>query len=85
VLGALGGVVGVGVGWGLGKIAAFAISALLNRGGGGPPGGFTWPSVVSLDAALFAMLVAGIIGVVAGILPAFRAAFLPPTDALRHV
>ena len=85
VLGALGGVVGVGVGWGLGKIAAFAISSLLNRGGGGPPGGFTWPSVVSLDAALFAMLVAGIIGVVAGILPAFRAAFLPPTDALRHV
>jgi ABC-type antimicrobial peptide transport system permease subunit len=41
--------------------------------------------VVSLDAALFAMLVAGIIGVIAGILPAFRAAFLPPTDALRHV
>ena len=84
VLGTIGGVAGVGVGWGLGKIAAFAISSLLNRGGG-PPGGWVWPSVVSLDAALFAMLVAGIIGVIAGILPAFRAAFLPPTDALRHV
>ncbi len=84
VLGALGGVAGVGVGWGLGKIAAFAISSLLNRGGGGPPGGLVWPSVVSLDAALFAMLVAGIIGVIAGILPAFRAAYMPPVDALRH-
>ena len=84
VLGALGGVIGVGVGWCLGKIASFAISALLNRGGGGPPGGVVWPAVVSLDAALFAMLVAGVIGVIAGILPAFRAALMPPVDALRH-
>jgi len=30
------------------------------------------------------MLVAGIIGVIAGVLPAFRAAYMPPVDALRH-
>ncbi len=83
-LGTLGGVAGVGVGWCLGKLASFVISALLNRGGGGPPGGIVWPAVVSLDAALFAMLVAGIIGVIAGILPACRAASMPPVDALRH-
>lgn len=83
VLGGIGGVLGVGFGWGLSKLASFGISSALRRSSA--EGLIVdWPSVVSLESALFAMLISGCIGVLAGIFPAFRAGLLPPVDAIRH-
>ncbi len=83
VLGGIGGVLGVGFGWGLSKLASFGISSALRRSSG--EGLIVdWPSVVSLESALFAMLISGCIGVLAGIFPAFRAGLMPPVDAIRH-
>jgi ABC-type antimicrobial peptide transport system permease subunit len=38
---------------------------------------------VTPDVMIQAVIFAGFIGVVGGVLPAFRAASLPPTEALR--
>ncbi len=43
----------------------------------------TFAFAVTFDVVLQAVVFAGIIGVVGGVIPAFRAAMLPPTEALR--
>ena len=83
VLGGVGGCIGVGLGWCLSKLASFGISTALQRSSGDALL-VEWPSVVSLESALLAMLIAGCIGVLAGIFPAFRAGLLPPVEAIRH-
>jgi ABC-type lipoprotein release transport system permease subunit len=43
----------------------------------------TFAFAVTSDVMLQAVIFAGIVGVIGGVLPAFRAASLPPTEALR--
>ena len=43
-----------------------------------------WPAVVSLWAAIIAFGSSALIGIIFGILPAYKAALLMPTEALRH-
>jgi putative ABC transport system permease protein len=43
----------------------------------------TFAFAVTPDVMIQAVVFAGIIGVVGGVLPAFKAAFLPPTETLR--
>jgi putative ABC transport system permease protein len=81
VLGAVGGTGGILVGATFGKATGFIISNLI-KSTGGPP--IKWPSVVSIETSLIAMAISATIGIVAGLFPAFRAALLPPTEALRH-
>jgi putative ABC transport system permease protein len=81
VLGGIGGVAGIGLGAALGKGAALVVTTIIRRTGGPS---MQWPAVVSFETAFLAMLISATIGVVAGLLPAFRAALLPPTEALRH-
>ena len=46
--------------------------------------GTKWPVVVSIPAALVAMLFAGGVGIFFGFYPARRASLLDPIDALRY-
>jgi putative ABC transport system permease protein len=71
VLAVLGGVVGIGLGWLLGVLAAKMIPHF-------PPPAVPWWAIVG--ATGFSALV----GMLFGILPARRAANLAPIDALRH-
>jgi putative ABC transport system permease protein len=71
VLAVIGGIIGIGLGWLLGVVAANLIPHF-------PPPAVPWWAVVG--AAGFSALV----GMLFGILPARRAANLAPIDALRH-
>jgi putative ABC transport system permease protein len=71
VLAVIGGIIGIGLGWLLGVLAANLIPHF-------PPPAVPWWAIVG--ATGFSALV----GVVFGILPARRAANLAPIDALRH-
>jgi putative ABC transport system permease protein len=71
VLAVLGGIVGIGIGWLLGVLAAKMIPHF-------PPPAVPWWAIVG--ATGFSALV----GMLFGILPARRAANLAPIDALRH-
>ena len=81
VMGTVGGSLGILFGAGLGAGAALIVSAVLSRTGGPP---IQWPAVVSFETAWLAALISASIGIVAGLLPAFRAARLQPTEALHH-
>jgi len=71
VLAVLGGIIGIGIGWLLGVLAAKIIPHF-------PPPAVPWWAIVG--ATGFSALV----GMLFGILPARRAANLAPIDALRH-
>jgi putative ABC transport system permease protein len=71
VLAVIGGIIGIGLGWMLGVLAAKMIPHF-------PPPAIPWWAVVG--ATGFSALV----GMLFGILPARRAANLAPIDALRH-
>lgn len=81
VLGTVGGIGGLLLGVTFGKTAGWVLATLV-KSTGGPT--IQWPSVVSLETSLIAMTISATIGVLAGVFPAFRAALLPPTEALRH-
>jgi ABC-type antimicrobial peptide transport system permease subunit len=83
LIGLLGGVVGVVAGWLLG----LALNALIPeyfKGQGVPlPAGSTF-FLVSWQLVAGAMVFATLVGIAAGLYPAFRAARLDPLAALRH-
>jgi len=87
-IGLLGGVAGVGVGWGLSSVANLIIQGLIQQSGGNSP--FSGPSgpmdIVYTPAwlAIFALLFATTVGLVSGIYPALRAATLDPLRALKY-
>jgi putative ABC transport system permease protein len=68
-LSGLGGMLGLAAGFGIAQLLTLLVPAL--------PVHMTWPFV------LFALALATLIGVVAGIMPARRAAALDPVEALR--
>jgi putative ABC transport system permease protein len=72
----IGGIVGVV----LGVIASLGIMSVINR----ISSGSDWPVVVSLPAALVAMVFAAAVGVFFGYYPALRASRLDPIEALRY-
>ncbi len=76
MLSGLGGVVGVALGIG----ASAGLTVLINSFSSGSK----WPIIVSVPAAVVAMLFAGMVGVFFGYYPARRASRLDPIDALRY-
>lgn len=75
VLSVCGGLIGILIGSSLASISGLVISKLMKA---------SWPAVVSLQAALIAFSVSGLIGIFFGLYPANKAAGLTPTEALRH-
>ena len=76
LLSSLGGLVGIA----LGVAASAGLTTLINT----VSSGSDWPVVVSLPAALVAMLFAAAVGIFFGYYPARRASRLDPIDALRY-
>ena len=76
VLSCIGGVVGFGLGVG----ASVGLTTLINRFSSGTD----WPIVISLPAAVTAILFASAVGVFFGFYPARRASRLDPIEALRY-
>ena len=76
LLSTIGGLIGLG----LGTAASAGITAVINS----LTSGSEWPTVISLNAALIAILFGLIVGVVFGFYPAWRASRLDPIEALRY-
>ncbi|MBI3406778.1 MAG: ABC transporter permease [Planctomycetes bacterium] len=76
LLSAIGGVVGVGLGF----LSAAGLTALINSF----TSGAKWPLVISVPAAIVALVFAGAVGMFFGYYPARRASKLDPIEALRY-
>jgi putative ABC transport system permease protein len=76
LLSALGGAVGVG----LGIAASAGITAFINY----ISSGAKWPLVISMPAAMVALLFSAAVGMFFGYYPALRASKLDPIEALRY-
>lgn len=68
IIGVVGGVLGV--------LLSFGVSAALND--------FGVSSLITLDLVVLGVVFSGLVGIVAGLIPARNAASLPPVDALRY-
>ncbi|MBX7212841.1 MAG: ABC transporter permease [Thermoflexales bacterium] len=71
LIGLLGGLTGVALGWAVATLVAVASNGLFQ-------------SIVSIDSVLIAVGFSALVGVVFGVYPAWRAAGLNPIDALRY-
>jgi putative ABC transport system permease protein len=76
VLSSIGGAIGVLLGAG----ASAGVTMVINRLTSGTP----WPTVISLKAAVIAMLFAASVGVFFGFYPARKASRLDPIESLRY-
>ena len=76
LLSSIGGLIGVLLGVG----ASVGLTAVINS----LTSGTQWPVVISLKAAIIAMLFAGAVGVFFGYYPARRASRMDPIEALRY-
>ena len=72
----IGGLIGVLLGAGASTVLTGIINSLTS--------GTQWPVVISVKAAVIAMLFAGAVGVFFGYYPARRASRLDPIEALRY-
>lgn len=64
------------VGGFIGVIFSFGIASLINK--------FVLPASVSMPIVIVALMISTIVGVLSGIIPAFRASRLDPIEALRY-
>jgi putative ABC transport system permease protein len=80
VMGFVGGVFGVILGWAIGRVIQLATMIYLKRQGMNPPNIWSVPWWLVLGAIAFAILVS----LASGIYPASRAAQLDPVEALRY-
>ncbi len=76
IMGLFGGIVGV--------LLGYFISTLLTNVRFGPPGSESLHTSVTPELIIFVIMFSFIVGILAGVLPARRAAKLQPTEALRY-
>jgi ABC-type antimicrobial peptide transport system permease subunit len=80
VMGLMGGILGVGIGWVIGRVVTFGTNVYLRRQDLPPAHVFSVPLWLILGGIVFSVVVS----LVAGLYPASRAARLNPVEALRY-
>jgi putative ABC transport system permease protein len=80
VIGFMGGVFGLALGWSVGRVINLIINGFANRQGVPHMNYFSFPWWLCLGAIVFSIL----ISLLAGIYPTVRAARVDPIVALRH-
>jgi ABC-type antimicrobial peptide transport system permease subunit len=80
VMGLMGGILGVGMGWVIGRVVTFGTNVYLRRQDLPPAHVFSVPLWLILGGIVFSVVVS----LVAGLYPASRAARLNPVEALRY-
>src|SRR5206468_1358082 len=80
VIGVMGGILGIALGWFVGRVIDFGANLYIRSQGGTPATLFSLPLWLTAAAIAFSILVS----LVAGSYPASRAARLDPIHALRH-
>jgi putative ABC transport system permease protein len=80
IIGLLGGVLGIALGWSVGRIINFGANVYIRSQGGTPGTLFSLPLWLVSGAIVFSIFVS----LAAGSYPASRAARLDPIRALRH-
>lgn len=89
IIGAVGGLIGLMVGWGVSNVLPSIFMGIFsNRGQGGREGeGFALPSyspIIPADIVLISLATAILISVLAGLYPASRASRMEPIKALKY-
>jgi ABC-type antimicrobial peptide transport system permease subunit len=80
VIGMMGGVSGIALGWMVGRVINFGANIYIQRQGGNPGDLFSIPWWLIVAGVVFSILVS----LAAGSYPAARAAHVDPIKALRH-
>ncbi|TSC94345.1 MAG: putative ABC transport system permease protein [Candidatus Berkelbacteria bacterium Athens1014_28] len=80
IFGAIGGVLGTGMGILIGKITNFVLNIYATRGGGDAVSVFYFPIWLIVTSVIFSIL----IGLLTGIYPSRRAARIAPLDIIRY-
>jgi putative ABC transport system permease protein len=80
VMGLMGGILGVGIGWLIGRVVTFGTNVYLRRQDLPPAHVFSVPLWLIVSGIMFSVVVS----LVAGLYPASRAARLNPVEALRY-
>ncbi len=80
MVGMVGGLLGIA----LGTVISMSLPHIGLRYLGGPSAGSPMQTVITVKLLLYALVLSVLIGIIAGIVPAYRASKLKPVDALRY-
>lgn len=84
IIGLIGGILGVIIGYIAASFAGQLVNGTIGSGNGNPLGRLFGSAYISWQLVLGVFLLSIIVGLISGVIPAYRASKLKPVDALRY-